>query len=93
MKSGCFKSLLGLRQGLYEYIDQSLLCFVGFNINGQVRGIPTCHWRDGDYLYWHGHSKAASIDGEAKSAEKVCITLAWLAWMEWLWRVQRFITP
>lgn len=64
------------RERLYDYIDQSLLCFVGFQINGQVRVIPTCHWRDGDYLYWHGHSKAANTDGAAQSAEKVCITLA-----------------
>lgn len=69
---------LSERERLYDYIDQSLLCFVGFQIGGQVRVIPTCHWRDGDYLYWHGHSKAANVDGAAQSGEKVCITMATL---------------
>ena len=76
------KRAVSERQTMYEFIDQSLLCFVGFSIAGQVRVIPTCHWRDGDYLYWHGHSKAANIHGvnqtdqPAQEQEKVCITIA-----------------
>ncbi len=66
------------RQAMLDFIDQSLLCFVGFQINGQVRVIPTCHWRDGDYLYWHGHSRAANIHGAEQAQDKVCITLATL---------------
>lgn len=64
------------RDAMLAFIDQSLLCYVGFQINGQVRVIPTCHWREGDYLYWHGHSKAANIAGSGKGEQKVCITLA-----------------
>ena len=70
------KRALAERDAMLEFIDQSLLCFVGFQINGQVRVIPTCHWRDGDYLYWHGHSKAANIHGAGQAEQKVCITLA-----------------
>ncbi len=72
------KRAISERQAMLDFIDQSLLCFVGFQINGQVRVIPTCHWRDGDYLYWHGHSKAANIHGAEQAGEKVCITLATL---------------
>jgi len=64
------------RQALLDFIDQSLICYVGFQIAGQVRVIPTCHWRDGEYLYWHGHSKAANIAGADKEGQKVCITLS-----------------
>lgn len=64
------------RDAMLDFIDQSLLCYVGFQINGQVRVIPTCHWREGDYLYWHGHSKAANITDSGKGEQKVCITLA-----------------
>ena len=72
------KRAISEREAMLDFIDQSLLCFVGFQINGQVRVIPTCHWRDGDYLYWHGHSKAANIQGAHKAEDKVCITLATL---------------
>lgn len=64
------------RDAMLTFIDQSLLCYVGFQINGQVRVIPTCHWREGDYLYWHGHSKAANIAGSGEDQQKVCITLS-----------------
>lgn len=70
------KRALTDREAMLAFIDQSLLCHVGFQIQGQVRVIPTCHWRDGDYLYWHGHSKAANIAGAEKDAQKVCITIS-----------------
>lgn len=61
------------RNALYQFIDQTLLCFLGFSHENQVRVIPTCQWRDGDYLYWHAHSKAGNIVNT--SSAKVCITL------------------
>ncbi|GAA0793598.1 pyridoxamine 5'-phosphate oxidase family protein [Marinobacterium sediminicola] len=72
------KRALTEREAMLDFIDRSLLCFVGFQIAGQVRVIPTCHWRDGDYLYWHGHSKAANVHGAGQAEQKVCITLATL---------------
>lgn len=72
------KRAIAERQAMLDFIDQSLLCFVGFQIHGQVRVIPTCHWREGDYLYWHGHARAANIQGVEQAQNKVCITLATL---------------
>jgi nitroimidazol reductase NimA-like FMN-containing flavoprotein (pyridoxamine 5'-phosphate oxidase superfamily) len=37
---------------------------------------PTCHWRDGDRIYWHGHAKAANV--VASLARDVCINIAQL---------------
>lgn len=62
------------KDALYQFIDQTLLCFIGFSHEEQVRVIPTCQWRDGDYLYWHGHAKAGNIIN-TQSPQKVCITI------------------
>ncbi len=70
------KRALTDREAMLAFIDQSLLCYVGFQVNNQVRVIPTCHWREGDYLYWHGHSKAANIADSDQGNQKVCITIA-----------------
>lgn len=62
-------------QTVYDIIDQNLLCHVGQTINGQVFVTPTCHWREGDYLYWHAHSKARNTHGAVQEGEKVCINI------------------
>ncbi|MGO2353839.1 MAG: pyridoxamine 5'-phosphate oxidase family protein [Marinomonas foliarum] len=59
-------------------IDSSLMCHVGQTKDGQVFVTPTCHWRDGDYLYWHGHSKARNVKGPIDAQEKVCINISQL---------------
>ena len=46
-----------------EIIDAALMCHVGQTKDGQVFVTPTCHWREGDYFYWHAHSKARNVDG------------------------------
>lgn len=57
-------------------IDDSLLCHVGQHIDGQTYVTPTCHWRDGDRLYWHGHIKARNVIGS--EAQQVCINISQL---------------
>ena len=59
-----------------DIIDDSLLCHVGQKRGDSVVVTPTCHWRDGDRLYWHGHAKAFNVIG-AKTAE-VCINISQL---------------
>ncbi|TPE55309.1 pyridoxamine 5'-phosphate oxidase family protein [Maribrevibacterium harenarium] len=71
----------GAKRALYDQttvhkiIDETMLCHIGQQVNGQVFVTPTCHWREGDYLYWHGHGKARNAHGAAKSEEKVCINI------------------
>lgn len=62
------------RQSIHQIIDDSLLCHVAQSIDGQAFVTPTCHWREGDYLYWHGHSKARNV----ASKEPVCINICQL---------------
>ena len=66
------------KQQALDIIDGALMCHVGQTKDGQVFVTPTCHWRDGDYLYWHGHSKARNVKGPIDEAEKVCINISLL---------------
>lgn len=56
-----------------QIIDDSLLCHIGQQVNGQTIVTPTCHWRDGDRLYWHGHIKARNV-----AENEVCINISQL---------------
>lgn len=59
-------------------IDEALLCHVAQTKNGQTFVTPTCHWREGDYFYWHGQSKARNVKGPVDDQEKVCINVCLL---------------
>lgn len=54
-------------------IDETLISHIGQIVEGRPVVTPTCHWRDGDYLYWHGHAHARNSRGAAGSP--VCINL------------------
>jgi nitroimidazol reductase NimA-like FMN-containing flavoprotein (pyridoxamine 5'-phosphate oxidase superfamily) len=56
---------------LQDIIDATLLCTVAQSIDGQPFVTPTCHWRDGDFLYWHGHAKARNL----APGQPVCINI------------------
>lgn len=59
------------RDRLDKILDASLFCTVAQSIEGQPFATPTCHWRDGDYLYWHGHAKARNL----ATGQPVCINV------------------
>lgn len=56
-------------------IDDSLLCHVAQSIEGQPFVTPTCHWREGNRLYWHGHVKARNL---GEQGAPVCINISQL---------------
>ena len=66
------------KETAFNIIDASLMCHVGQTKNGQVFVTPTCHWREGDYFYWHAHSKARNVKGPIDAPEKVCINISQL---------------
>ena len=62
------------RQSIYDILDATPLCHVGYLLDGKPAVTPTIHWREGDHVYWHGSSasralrKAAGLD--------VCLTVS-----------------
>ena len=61
------------RQTVNEILDATPLCHVGYNVDGKPFVTPTFHWREGDYIYWHGSSASRML----KNAENsdVCLTV------------------
>jgi nitroimidazol reductase NimA-like FMN-containing flavoprotein (pyridoxamine 5'-phosphate oxidase superfamily) len=66
------------KETAFNIMDASLMCHVGQTKDGQVFVTPTCHWREGDYFYWHAHSKARNVKGPIDEPEKVCINISQL---------------
>jgi len=64
------------KQQILDILDSSLMCHVAQSIEGQPFVIPTCHWRDGDYFYWHGLASARNIKNAV--AQPVCINVTHL---------------
>lgn len=60
---------------MIEILDASLMCHVAQIINDQPFVTPTCHWRDGDYFYWHGLSSARNVAQAAATPVSINIAL------------------
>lgn len=63
------------RDSVFAILDASLLCHVGYVIEGQPYVTPTLFWRDGDRLYWHG-SAASRMLRHQREGIPVCITVS-----------------
>ena len=61
------------QQTINAILDAAMICHVGFVMNGYPMVIPTCHWREGDKIYWHAHSKAKNII--QTDDQQVCMTV------------------
>ncbi len=64
------------RQALYAIVDATPLCHVGHLVDGQPVVTPTCHWRGGDHIYWHGSRASRMI--QACLEAPVCLTVTHL---------------
>lgn len=61
---------------IHAILDATSLCHVGFNLDGQPIVTPTIHWRDEDYVYWHGSRISRTLlEGEGTNA---CLTVTHL---------------
>jgi hypothetical protein len=65
------------RKTVHEILDAGLLCHVGYTIDGQPYVTPTCYWRDGERVYWHG-SSASKMLRRLEAGVPVCFTVALL---------------
>lgn len=65
------------RADLYAVLDAGLICHLAFAGAGSPVVIPTGYGRDGDTLYLHGSTGAASLRAAAEGAE-VCVNVTLL---------------
>ena len=65
------------REIVHAVLDAGVLCHVGYVIEGQPYVTPTCHWRHGDRLYWHG-SSASRMLRHLKQGVPACVTVTHL---------------
>jgi nitroimidazol reductase NimA-like FMN-containing flavoprotein (pyridoxamine 5'-phosphate oxidase superfamily) len=65
------------RATVHAVLDAGVLCHVGYVIDGQPYVTPTCHWRHGDRLYWHG-SSASRMLRHLKQGVPACVTVSHL---------------
>lgn len=64
------------RQTAYDILDATLLCHVGYVIDGKPYVTPTFQWREGDRVYWHGSSASRAL--RAAEGTEVCLTVSLL---------------
>jgi nitroimidazol reductase NimA-like FMN-containing flavoprotein (pyridoxamine 5'-phosphate oxidase superfamily) len=62
---------------IYDILDAALVCHIAYVVDGRPYCTPTCFWREGDHLYWHGASASRMIRAQASGVE-VCLTVTHL---------------
>jgi nitroimidazol reductase NimA-like FMN-containing flavoprotein (pyridoxamine 5'-phosphate oxidase superfamily) len=62
------------RETIHAILDEALVCHVGFVVNGAPVVIPTIHWREGDWLYFHG-SAASRMLRSLRDGVEACVTV------------------
>lgn len=62
------------RDDVYDIVDATFLCHVGFVAGGEPVVLPTLHARDGDTVLLHGSSGARLLDHVAHGGS-VCVTV------------------
>jgi uncharacterized protein len=62
------------RAAVYQILDESFICHVGFVVDRQPFVIPTSYGRSGDQLYLHG-SAASRMLRNLDSGIAVCVTV------------------
>ena len=65
------------RETVDAILDAGLLCHVGYVIDGSPYVTPTCYWRKGDRVYWHGSSASRMLEAVAGGIP-VCFTVSHL---------------
>lgn len=65
------------RETAYAVLDAGILCHVAYVIDAQPFVTPTCHWRDGDYVYWHGSAASGMLRAQ-QAGISICLTVSHL---------------
>ncbi len=59
---------------IYNILDDSFVCQIGFNIVGKVFVIPTLYGRKGDSIFIHGSKNSRMLETFEKG-EEICLTV------------------
>jgi nitroimidazol reductase NimA-like FMN-containing flavoprotein (pyridoxamine 5'-phosphate oxidase superfamily) len=62
------------RAAINAILDVGLVAHVGYTIDGEPYVTPTCYWREGDRLVWHG-SSASRMLRTVKGKVPACVTV------------------
>ncbi len=62
---------------IHQILDAGLLAHVAYVIDGAPYVTPTAHWREGDYVYWHG-SSASRMLRNLEGGVAACIAVSHL---------------
>jgi uncharacterized protein len=65
------------RETVFGILDAGIVCHIGYVIDGQPYVTPTCYWREGEQIYWHGSSASRMLRAQAKGIS-VCLTVTHL---------------
>ena len=63
------------RETVFGILDASLLCHLGYVIDGRPYVTPTLFWRDGERLYWHGSSASRMLRTQ-RGGIPVCLAVS-----------------
>jgi nitroimidazol reductase NimA-like FMN-containing flavoprotein (pyridoxamine 5'-phosphate oxidase superfamily) len=64
------------RDTIHAILDAAIVGHVGWVLDGQPYVTPTCVWRQGDRLYWHGSAASRAI--RSADGAPVCVTVSHL---------------
>ena len=62
---------------IHAILDAAMICHLAYVIEDQPFCTPTIHWREGDWLYWHGSSASRALRAQGKGL-RVCLTVTHL---------------
>lgn len=62
------------RETINAIIDASYVCQLGYAVDGVPFVTPTCHWRIGDHVYWHG-SVGSRMLRAMEAGTQVCFSV------------------
>ncbi len=62
------------KKTVYDIVDETLICHVGFTVEGQPFVMPTIHTRIGDTVYLHG-AVANRMLNHIKAGNSVCLNM------------------
>ena len=65
------------RETVHAILDAAMICHLAYQIDDQPYCTPTIHWREGEWLYWHGSSASRALRSQGKGL-RVCLTVTHL---------------